>query len=79
MLDRHSSHVTFEADKLAISFNIELFQLPSHSSHINQPQDVAAFGPFKREITTALQTFPRRNGGKMPVKSDMVNVIQDAF
>lgn len=79
VLDGHVSHLTFEVVKLAVSLNIELFQLPSHSSHITQPLDVAAFGIFKKEITSVLQSFPRRNGGKMPAKSDMVEVIRDAF
>ncbi|CAM9636774.1 unnamed protein product, partial [Sphacelaria rigidula] len=48
MLDGQASHLTFEAIKLAMSLNIELFQFPSHSSHITQPLDVAALGIFKR-------------------------------
>ncbi|CAM9439146.1 unnamed protein product, partial [Sphacelaria rigidula] len=36
-------------------------QLPSHSSHITQPSDVAAFWIFERKITSILQSFQRPN------------------
>lgn len=79
VLDEHPSHLTFKAFKLAISLNIEPFHLLSHSLHITQPLDVAAFGPFKGEVTSTFYTFPRRVGGKTPIKMSMANVIQDAF
>ncbi|CAM9803514.1 unnamed protein product, partial [Sphacelaria rigidula] len=44
VLHEHASHLTLEVIKLAMSLNIELFQLPSHSSHITQPLDVARLG-----------------------------------
>lgn len=57
VLDGHTSHVKFEAIRSAISLNIELFQLSSQPSHMNQPLDVAAFGSFKRATISVLGTF----------------------
>ena len=79
LLDGHATHVNFDVIQLARKRNIELFQLPSHSSHITQPLDVAAFGCFKRCVTSVLTSFPARHGGKMPVKHDVVEIIRDAW
>ncbi|CAB1107322.1 unnamed protein product [Ectocarpus sp. CCAP 1310/34] len=54
VLDGHASHTTFDAISLAISLDIDLFQLPSHTSHITQPLDVGTFGIFKKELTRVL-------------------------
>lgn len=79
VLDGHASHVNFEVIKLAKSLGIELFQLPSHSSHKTQPLDVACFGIFKRQVTSTLSCFQRCHGGKTPGKPDMVGVINEAW
>ena len=79
VLDGHASHVNFDVIKLAKTLNIVLFQLPSHTSHITQPLDVAAFGSFKQQMTKVLTRFPMEHGGRTPLKSDMVGIIGEAF
>ncbi|CAN0191161.1 unnamed protein product, partial [Ascophyllum nodosum] len=79
VLDGHASHVNLDVIQLAMTLNIELFQLPSHSSHMTQPLDVAAFGCFKKAVTAVLTSFPLQHGGKMPGKSDMAGVVKDAW
>lgn len=79
ILDGHASHVTLDGLKFAVDNNIDLFQLPSHSSHVTQPLDVCAFGIFKRNMTTALTAFPAHNGMKMPVKSDMASIVREVW
>ena len=74
-----ASHVNLDVIQLAMSLNIELFQLPSHSSHMTQPLDVAAFGCFKKAVTAVLTSFPLQHGCKMPGKSDMAGVVKDAW
>ncbi len=41
ILDKHGSHVTFEA------IGLDMITLPSHTFHALQPLDVACFKPFK--------------------------------
>ena len=72
------SHVNLDVIRLAMSLNIELFQLPSHSSHMTQLLDVAAFGCFKNAVTAVLTSFPQQYDGKMPWKSDIAGVVKDA-
>ncbi|CAB1102080.1 unnamed protein product [Ectocarpus sp. CCAP 1310/34] len=79
VLDGHASHTTFDAVSLAISLDIDLFQLPSHTSHITQPLDVGTFGTFK-ELTRVLMAYPLKNGGRgSPVKRDMARVIAEGW
>ena len=65
--------------QLAMSLSIELFQLPSHSSHFTQPLDIVALGCFKKAVTVVLTSFPQQHGGKMPWKFDMAGVVKDAW
>ena len=79
MLDGHASHVCYDVIKLAIELDIVLFQLPSHTSHITQPLDVAAFGSFKKEGAKVLTAYPFKHGGTLPLKRDMAGVIGEAW
>ena len=77
VLDGHASHVNLNSIQLALSLNIDIFILPSHSSHMTQSLDLAAFGCFKKEVTEVLTSFPQQHGGKMPGKSDIAEVVKD--
>ena len=79
VLDGHASHVCYDVIKLAIELDIVLFQLPSHTSHITQPLDVAAFGSFKKEVTKVLTAYRFKHGGTLPLKCDMAGVIGEAW
>ncbi|CAB1107027.1 unnamed protein product [Ectocarpus sp. CCAP 1310/34] len=79
VLDGHASHTTFDAISLAISLDIDLFQLPSHTSHITQPFVVGTFGTFKKELTRVLTAYPLKIGGRRPVKRDMAGGIAEAW
>ncbi|PTD03487.1 hypothetical protein FCULG_00012822 [Fusarium culmorum] len=60
VLDQHKSHITPELMKKAWMHRIWLSWLPSHSSHITQPLDVAVFGPLKtyyHQLTRAWATY----------------------
>lgn len=43
----HGSHLMDEMFKLADENNIELFQLPHHTTHWTQPLDIGVFGPLQ--------------------------------
>lgn len=78
-LDRYAPHLDhLRITTLVMSLNVQLVQFP-RSSHITQPLDIAEYGIFTSEVVSILQSFPRRSGGKIPVKSDIVNVIRDVF
>lgn len=76
ILDGHTSHISVEVIRFAMDNNLDILQLPSHSSHVTQPLDVCAFGIFKRQITEVLHGWARTHGNKLPVKGDMNEVIR---
>ena len=45
--DSHGSHLTDKMLCLTQENNIELFQLPAHTTHCMQPLDVSVFGPLQ--------------------------------
>jgi len=47
ILDSHTSHTTLELRLMAAQYNIHLFALPSHLTHVLQPLDVGIFQPYK--------------------------------
>jgi 4-hydroxybenzoate polyprenyltransferase len=60
VLDQHKSHIRAELMKKAWLHKIWLTWLPSHSSHITQPLDVAVFGPLKtyyRQFTRSWASY----------------------
>jgi 4-hydroxybenzoate polyprenyltransferase len=60
VLDQHKSHITAELTKKAWLHKIWLSWLPSHSSHITQPLDIAIFGPLKtyyRQFTRSWASY----------------------
>jgi 4-hydroxybenzoate polyprenyltransferase len=60
VLDQHKTHITAAFMKKAYMNKVWLSWLPSHSSHITQPLDLAIFGPLKRyyrQQTSAMETY----------------------
>ena len=47
VLDGHKAHLTLEVVTKAKTNGVDMFILPSHTSHGLQPLDVACFKPFK--------------------------------
>ena len=47
ILDSHTSHTTLELRVMAEQYNIHLYTLPSHLTHVLQPLDVGIFQLYK--------------------------------
>ena len=48
LFDGHKSHISVDVITWAQSYNIIMYVLPAHTSHILQPLDVGCYGPFQR-------------------------------
>ena len=57
IVDGHSSHVAWPVIEYALDHHILVYCLPSHSTHLMQPLDVACFGPLAKAYRTSLQDF----------------------
>ena len=55
ILDGHGSHSTPEFDQFCLDNHIVTLCMPSHSSHLLQPLDVACFGPLKTAYSKLVQ------------------------
>jgi len=61
LLDNHSSHLSIEALELAKDNGVVLLSCPPHTSHRLQPLDRSVYGPFKRFISSAQNSWMRKN------------------
>ena len=57
IMDNHSSHVTWQFIKYALSHKIVLVALPPHSTHKLQPLDVSYFGPLQYYYSVEVNNF----------------------
>ena len=57
VLDAASTHINEESIDFAISKNVWILYLPSHSSGLTQPLDVAVFGPLKVAYCREIQKW----------------------
>lgn len=64
ILDGHKSRVSLEAAKYGEAKGIEMVLLPSHTTHLMQPLDVAVFKGFKERYRSEIKGhFERGKGG----------------
>ncbi|KAF2194850.1 DDE-domain-containing protein [Zopfia rhizophila CBS 207.26] len=82
-MDGHSSHCTEPFERYARDHNIIPLWLPSHSSHILQPLNVAVFSSVKRRFRDGVQDLIR-NGQNHVINDDFLlalsnNNIESAF
>ena len=56
-VDGHISHVSLDLIQLAKEKGVTLFCLPSHTTHVLQPLDVAVYGPVKKSWKKILKEY----------------------
>ena len=59
IMDNHTSHITWQFIKYALSNKIVLVALPPHSTHKLQPLDVSCFGPLQYYYGVEVDNFCR--------------------
>ncbi|GFN81320.1 Jerky protein [Plakobranchus ocellatus] len=61
IFDGHSSHMNIATVQEAPKNNVMILKLPSNSTHIFQPLDIAVYGPAKIEWEAILIKFACQN------------------
>jgi hypothetical protein len=83
ILDGHFSHIPYPVLLEARDMHVNIFTLPSHTTHFLQPLDVVNFQVFKRLYEKVLHKFPLEHEGCLPTKGDVVALTvgpwRDAF
>lgn len=60
--DNLSTHISLEAIQLCETYNIKFIFLPSNSTHLLQPLDVATYAPLKRQWRSILNEWKTKEG-----------------
>ena len=82
IVDSYGSHLTLEFLDYATDYNIILFRLPAHTTHITQPLDVGCFQPLKHYHSEAADSAIQLGDsefGKMDFLSAFQQVRDQAF
>lgn len=79
LLDNHGSHLSVEAIQLAKDNGVVMLSFPPHCSHRLQPLDRSVYGPFKRFISTAQDSWMRNHPGKPMTIYDIPSLVSEAL
>jgi len=79
VLDGHFAHLNYKTLAFAVSVKIEIFTLPSHTSHFTQPLDTLVFRALKKGYEDSVKAFPLRHAGARPTKDDVAALVTIAW
>ena len=77
--DRHSSHISMEVTLLAKENDVHLLCLPSHTTHILQPLDVAVFKSLKTHYSIACKSFLSSHPGHVIQSENIASLLGQAW
>jgi len=79
LLDNHDSHLSIDALDFAKKNGIVMLSFPPHCSHKMQPLDVSVYGPLKKYLNTALDSWMLNHPGKTLSIYDIPGIIRDVL
>lgn len=79
VLDNHSSHVHINSLDFCKENGIVLLSFPPHCSHKLQPLDRSVYGPFKKAVNTACDSWMRNHPGQTMTIYDIPSIIRNAM
>ncbi|XP_013859198.1 uncharacterized protein zgc:113274 [Austrofundulus limnaeus] len=79
ILDNHPSHLSVESVNFCRSSGIVLLSLPPHCSHKLQPLARTVYGPFKKAVNTACDSWMRSHPGMTMTIYDIPSIVKDSL
>lgn len=79
LVDNHPSHITIHALDFCKAHGIIMLSFPPHCSHKLQPLDRAVFGPFKKGVNSACDSWMRNNAGKTMTIYNIPGIVATAL
>lgn len=79
ILDNHVSHLSIAGLDLAKENGLSVLTFPPHCSHKLQMLDVSVFGPFKKYVNTACDSWMTNNPGKTMNIYDIPGIVKHAL
>ncbi|XP_063216749.1 uncharacterized protein LOC134542016 [Bacillus rossius redtenbacheri] len=79
LLDNHDSHLSIEALDYLKDKGVTVLSFPPHCSHKLQPLDRSVFGPLKKFVNSACDSWLVNHPGKTMTIYDIPEVVNAAF
>ncbi|KAL2083799.1 hypothetical protein ACEWY4_021572 [Coilia grayii] len=79
ILDNHPSHLSIEGVNFCRSNGIVLLSLPPHCSHKLQPLDRTVYGPLKKAVNSACDSWMRNHPGITMTIYDIPSIIKESL
>jgi hypothetical protein len=79
LLDNHQSHLSIQLITLCKDSGIVLLSFPPHCSHKLQPLDRSVFGPFKKCLANAQDSWMKNSPGKTMSIYDLPGIAKTAL
>ena len=72
--DNHSSRKALEESRLLDRYNIKLFLLPAHTSHITQPLDLSVNGLFKSVLKSKMHYLKANDDSATDFRAKLMDI-----
>ncbi|ROL23530.1 Pogo transposable element with KRAB domain [Anabarilius grahami] len=79
LLDNHESHLSVSGLNYAKENGVVMLSFPPHCSHRLQPLDRTVYGPLKRHVNTACDSWMLNNPGKTMSIYDVPGIVATAY
>lgn len=79
MLDNHESHLAIKTINYAKENGVVMLSFPPHCSHRLQPLDRSVYGPFKKYLSSAQDSWLRNHPGKSMTIYDIPSLVRHAL
>ncbi|XP_050506078.1 uncharacterized protein LOC126884227 [Diabrotica virgifera virgifera] len=79
LLDNHDSHLSIAALNYLKNNGVTVLSFPPHCSHKLQPLDRSVYGPFKKYINSACDSWITNNPGRTMTIYDIPAIVRDAL
>lgn len=79
LLDNHGSHLSIQGLDFCKDNGITVLSFPPHCSHRLQPLDVSVYGPLKKYVNRACDSWMTTHPGSTMTIYDIPNVVSTSF
>lgn len=79
LLENHDSHLSIESLNYSRDNGIAILSFPPHFSHKQQPLDRSVYGPLKKYISTAFDSWMVNNPGKTKKIYEIPEMVKQAL
>lgn len=79
LLDNHESHLSVDALDICKQNGVTVLSFPPHCSHKLQPLDRSVYGPLKKYVNSAIDSWMVNNPGKTLSIYDIPGIIKETL